>query len=257
MLRRVKDLITKRRHKTILRAWESATANASVIDPAQLRQVRGFAKSQRRRIDQFVHRADERLALPLIGSNAIRKPMFCDFAYRPEIWRGPITPPGIAAVESQSMLGEEATLFHDCRFSEITMRQIRNTREEDLAPFGLRLDVFNFDGSFLSLVLDMPKPAVEGLKLNHVIRLDTIVEMENPLEIFARLNVKHGPNTEQIVRELPLQQDEVQVEFDLAYTKVNEKRIERMWLDLIFEGPQMNQVILRDLAITRRPRSEL
>ena len=80
---------------------------------------------------------------------------------------------------------------------------MRNSREADLAPFGLRMDVFSFDGSFLSLVLDLPFEAVDGLTRRHLIRVDTIVEMEKPLEIFARLNIKHGPNTEQLVRELP------------------------------------------------------
>jgi hypothetical protein len=81
--------------------------------------------------------------------------------------------------------------------------------------------------------------------------------MEKPLEIFARLNIKHGPNVEQIVRELPLNEEEVMVEFDLAYSKMNEKRVERLWVDLIFEGPEMNQVILRDVTFSRRPRAEL
>jgi hypothetical protein len=81
--------------------------------------------------------------------------------------------------------------------------------------------------------------------------------MEKPLEIFARLNIKHGPNTEQVVRELPLNEKVPMVEFDLAYTKLNEKRIDNMWLDLIFEGPQMNQVTLRDLTLSRRPRAEV
>ena len=152
---------------------------------------------------------------------------------------------------------EGATIFHDCRRTELTVRQIRNTREADIAPFGLRMDVFRFDGSFLSLVLDLPDEAARGLKLKHLIRLDVIVEMEKPLEIFARLNIKHGPNVEQIVRELPLDEQEVMVEFDLAYTKMNEKRVEKLWVDLIFEGPEMNQVILRDVTFSRRPRAEL
>ena len=103
------------------------------------------------------------------------------------------------------MLGNEVTLFHDCAFSELTLRQLRNLREADLAPYGLRLDVFKFDGSFLSLVIDLPEGGVKGLKRTHLLRMDAIVEMEKPLEIFARLNMRHGPNTEQIVRELPLQ----------------------------------------------------
>jgi hypothetical protein len=119
------------------------------------------------------------------------------------------------------------------------------------------MDVFRFDGSYLSLAIDLPDTAVANLKLRHLIRMAVIVEFESPLEIFARLNIKHGPNVEQVVRELPLNAQEVLVEFDMAYTRMNEKRIERLWVDLIFEGPEMNQVILRDVTFTRRPRAEL
>ncbi len=69
--------------------------------------------------------------------------------------------------------------------------------------------------------------------------------------------MRHGPNTEQVVRELPLNAEDVWVEFDLAYTKVNEKRVEKAWVDLIFEGPEMNQIVIRDLTFSRRPRAEL
>jgi hypothetical protein len=163
----------------------------------------------------------------------------------------------MSSVDTKSMLGSEVTLFHDCARSELTLRQLRNTREADLAPYGLRMDVFRFDGSFLSLVIDLPKAALAGLTKDHLIRMDTIVEMEKPLEIFARLNIRHGPNTEQIVRELPLAEEKVMVEFDLAYSGINEKRIEKAWMDLIFEGPEMNQVTLRDLTFSRRMRAAI
>ena len=149
------------------------------------------------------------------------------------------------------------TLFHDCQQSELTLRQIRNLREADLAPFGLSMDVFNFDGSFLSLVLALPDAAVQGLQRRHLIRVDTILELEKPLEIFVRLNIMHGPNTEQLVRELPLHEENIAVEFDLAYSNINEKRVERAWIDLIFDNPQMSQVTLRDLTLCRHPRAEL
>ena len=187
----------------------------------------------------------------------MRKQPGTEWVWRPDLWKGPISTPGVAAVATRAQICDGATIFHDCRRTELTVRQIRNTREEDIAPFGFRMDVFRFDGSFLSLVLDLPPEAAQGLKLRHLIRFDVIVEMEKPLEIFARLNIKHGPNVEQIVRELPLNEEEVMVEFDLAYTKVNEKRIEKLWVDLIFEGPSMNQIILRDVTLCRRPRAEL
>ena len=163
----------------------------------------------------------------------------------------------MSAVPSKTDVGEEVTVFHDCKISELTLRQIRNTREADLAPFALRMDVFRFDGSCLSVVIDAPESACEGLQRRHIVRVNTIMEVEKPIEVFARLNIKHGPNTEQLVLELPLGQEDCMVEFDLGYSELNEKRIERMWLDLIFESPEMNQVTIRDITFCRYPRAEI
>ncbi len=227
------------------------------MDLESLRSARTRARALRRELDRVISESDHRLSFPIIGSNAMRKQQGTDWAWRPDLWRGAIPTPGIASVPSRATICDGATVFHDCQRSELTTRQIRNTREADLAPFGFRMDVFRFDGSFLSLVVDLPEAAVTGLKLRHLIRLDVTVEMEKPLEIYARLNVKHGPNLEQIVRELPLNEEEVMVEFDLSYSKISEKRVERMWVDLIFEGPEMNQIILRDVTFSRRPRAEV
>ncbi len=244
-------------HLGVLRRWSRAADAARDTDIPELRRQRANARRLKQHLDKLIHVAESRLALPMIGNQSFPRPVDADWAWRPELWCGPLPVPGISSVQSKSMLGREATLFHDCIHSEITLRQLRNMREADLAAFGLRLDVFKFDGSYLSLAIDLPAVASENLRRKHLIRLDTIVEMEKRIEIFARLNIKHGPNTEQIVRELPLHQEDVRVEFDLAYTKLNEKRVERMWLDLIFEGPQMNQVTLRDLTFSRRKRAEL
>lgn len=252
-LKALADQLMQRR---TLRVWGRAARQAQSMSPATLRALRARARQIRRRIDQLLFVADERLTLPLIGSNAIPKPLHCDWAYRPEMWRGPVQPPGRAAVESRTVFGNEVTLFHDCKISELTVRQIRNTRETDIAPFGMRMDVFRFDGSFLSLAIDLPADAANGLQRRHLVRLSATIESEKKIEIFARLNIRHGPNTEQIVRELPMTTEENMVEFDLAYSKLNEKRVERLWLDLIFEGPEMNQIVLRDITLTRRPRAE-
>ncbi|WP_397542593.1 DUF6478 family protein [Roseovarius salis] len=243
-------------NRRALTLWRRAAKHAGAYPVAQLRRKRAEARRLRHELNEFIAAADYRLALPVIGTRTFPKPHGTDWAWRPALWREPLAVPGRSSVESNTRLGDELILFHDCRHSELSLRQIRNRREEDLAPFGLRMDVFNFDGSFLSLVLDLPQAAVDGLTRSHLIRVDTIVEMEKPLEIFARLNIKHGPNTEQIVRELPLTEEVVMVEFDLAYSKLNEKRIERAWIDLIFENPQMSQVTVRDLTLSRRPRAE-
>ncbi len=257
MSNRFKDIADRLADARALRRWQGRVRQAREMDLEHLKRNRSRARRLRDRLNRFLAVADDRLALPHPGSNAIERPLHCDWAWRPDLWRNRLSPPGIAAAPNRAKLGSEVTLFHDCALSELSLLQLRNQRECDLAPFGLRMDVFQFDGSFLSLAIDLPQEGVTGLKRRHLVRLNTVVEMEKPLEIFARLNVRHGPNTEQIVRELPLGADEVVVDFDLAYTKMNEKRVEAAWLDLIFEGPQMNQVILRDVNFSRRPRAEI
>ncbi|NDW32188.1 DUF6478 family protein [Salipiger sp. PrR007] len=240
-----------------LRRWSRLAAEAPGMALSDLRNQRSAARRLRARLDDLLHVAEERLALPLIGNQPFPRPADADWAWRPELWSGPMPLPGIASAPQKAQVGAEAKLFHDCPRSEITLRQIRNLREADAAPYGLRLDVFRFSGSYLSLAVDLPAEARAGLSRRHLIRIQTIVEMERPLEIFARLNIRHGPNTEQILRELPLTAEEIAVEFDLAYTRLNEKRVDGAWLDLIFEGPEMNEVILRDLTFSRRPRAPL
>ncbi|MCR9110621.1 DUF6478 family protein [Marivita sp. XM-24bin2] len=243
--------------QSALRRFRRWAETARDMDLRDLRKNRAAARRMKYFLDEMLHIADNRLALPIIGNQSVPIPYDADWSWRPEIWCGPLPVQGISAVENKSMLGREVTLFHDCTQSELTLRQLRNTSAEDLAPFGLRLDVFRFDGSYLSLVIDLPAEATVDLKRRHLVRCDFIVELERPLEIFARLNIQHGPNTEQIVRELPVNDRELAVEFDLAYTKLNEKRIEKVWVDLIFENPDMSQVILRDLFFSRRPRAEM
>lgn len=256
MMDRIREFVRRRLHTRSLARWDATARDAETLDLSLLRQMRSQARQMRRRVDLVTHIADGRLTLPRVGTNAIRKPAQADWAHRPELWRGPISPVGMAAVESRTRVGNAATLYHDCTISEMTLRQVRNAREDDLAPFGLRIDVFKFDGSFMSLVLDLPESAVGGLRRNHILRMEAEVETEKSLEIFARLNIKYGPNVEQVVRELPLDGSNIFVEFDLAHTKISEKRLERMWLDLIFEGPEMNEINLRDITFSRRPRAD-
>lgn len=257
MSRRVRSLVARLLHRVVLRRWSRAADAAAAVDLATLRRQRGQARALRRQLDRLLHTAENRLALPLIGSKAMRRPMGTDWSWRPDLWRGPIAMPGLAAAPRRAELATGATLFHDCPESEITVRQIRNTREADLAPYGLRLDVFRFAGSFLSVAVDLPDEAVRGLQLRHVIRLEVTAECERPLRILARLNVRHGPNTEEIVQEIAANGAETAAEFDLAYTRMVESRVEKMWVDLILDQPEMNQIILRDVTLSRRPRAEL
>lgn len=257
MKRRGNGLLERLLHRRVLARWTRAARHAEITDLSDLRSQRARGRQLRAKIDDLMHVADSRLAMPRIGSNAFARPGGTLWSWRPQLWRGRLGQKGISGVQNKTQLGEEVMIYHDCEISELTLRQLRNSREEDLAAFGLRLDVFRFDGSFLSLAIECPEAACAGLQRRHLVQLKTVIEVEKPLEIFARLNIKHGPNTEQLVLELPVSNGEVMVEFDLAYSDLNEKRVEKMWLDLIFEGPEMNQVTIRDLTFCRYPRAEL
>jgi hypothetical protein len=121
----------------------------------------------------------------------------------------------------------------------------------------MTIEAFHFDGNYLSVVIEIPKDSCEGLRKKHLIRLAAVIERERPSNIYARLNVKHGPNTEQVLLTLPDAQAETIVEFDLAYTQLNEQRAERMWIDLMIESPAMNKITFRDLNLCRYPRAEI
>lgn len=148
-------------------------------------------------------------------------------------------------------------MFHDCPEAEIVLRQNRNRLPNDLAPFNFEVEVFGFEGSFLSLSIQLPSDASQSLSLHHLIRLDTHIDAEQEIDLFARLNILSGPNTEQVLRKLDLTNPSPSVDFDLAHLPLNEKRIEKVWLDLILENPGMNSVTLRDLTLCRHHRADL
>jgi hypothetical protein len=240
-----------------LARWQTAARNVEHADLATLRDQRQKARQMRGSIDRVLQVAESRLALPRIGSNIFSKPPSTKWSWRPTLWRGPIVPKGYAGVGNGDYISDDIKVFHDCSHSELTLRQIRNTRERDLAPFGLQMDVLGFDGSFLSVVIDLPDDAADGLRKRDIIRVHGLISTERPATVFARLNIKCGPNTEELVQELPLRDREVTVDFDLAYADLNENRIDGMWLDLIFEDPAMNQLRIRDMTFCRYPRADL
>ncbi|QPM91790.1 DUF6478 family protein [Pseudooceanicola algae] len=237
--------------------WRYRAATVEDTRLSLLRRQVLQAQRLRAELDQLIQVADSRLAFPAVGANGFDLPQDTDWRWRPALWRGPLPRPGVTAVTSGEELGEEVKLFHDCAAPEVTLRQMRNHSENDLAPFGLRMEVFGFTGSFLSLAVDLPAEAIAGLRRRHLVRVAAHFDLERPIEIFVRLNIKHGPNTEELVEPLPGSGPESMVEFDLAYSEINEKRIEKAWVDIIFGDPAMNAVALRDLTFSRRPRAEL
>lgn len=228
-----------------------------VMDDRALRRARRSLRDIQKSVGRATRVADARLALPSIGSHVIDLPLHTNWSYRPVAWREPLELSGHCAPKNNTPLGPELAIFHNCPAAELTMRQRRNKDPDDLAPFALYVEVFGFEGSFLSLANAFPEEGIVGLKRRHLIRLGYSFHIEQPIDIFARLNVRHGPNTEELVREIPRDGSGSFVEFDLGATNIDENRIDAVWVDLIFEKPLMNAIEIRDLNFSRRPRAEV
>ena len=237
--------------------WARLAEAAPDFDSVELRALRSEARAMRRHADRVIQVAEARLAVPPLGAALPPMPLGTDWSWRPDVFRGPLVEPGAVASGARTALGEVAALYHDCPLGEVVVRQVRNQAPEDRAPYGLALDVFGFRGSFLSLALNLPPAAIEGLRSRHLVRAELVLDCDRPVKAFARLNIKHGPNLAQPVSALPEAGRDKLAEFDLAYADLNDRRIERAWLDLIVDDPAMTRIAIRDLVVSRRPRAEL
>lgn len=234
--------------KRNLARWAEEADRAGNTGIARLKTLRKRAWSLRSQLDRLIAQSETRLR----PAPAIPRPLGADWLWRPDIFTQAQAVPFSGA--DRARISADMTLFHDCALAELGISQIRGRDPESATPFALQIDVFEFRGGFLSLAIDLPEGAVQGLRRKHVIMLKVQSRLERQGRIFARLNVRHGPNAEQMLAEVD---GNGAVEFDLVYSKLNEARVEKMWLDLIFEDPRMNRIVLQDLTMIRRPRAEI
>ena len=257
MLGRPAGPLGRLRRRRLLRHWTALADAASRLAPRDLRRLRAEAAALRRAADRVLTAAD-RIDDPAAREAPIPAPHGSDWTHRPALWRRPADPGFWVPGTDRCALDGETALFHDCRRPELSARQSRNPGAGDLAPFGLTVDVLHFEGSFLSLAIDLPAGAAHSLRRRHVLVLSVEMESERPLPVFARLNIRHGPDTEQIVQRVDgAAVGAAGTAFDLALLDLNEKRVEKLWIDLIFEEPRMNRILLRDLTLSRHPGAAL
>ncbi|MCV2864108.1 DUF6478 family protein [Albidovulum sediminicola] len=236
--------------------WRRDAQLAERADPPALRAIRASGRQLRAEIDVALATAERRLAYPTGEAARILRRAGTDWVWRPELWSGAVRPSGQAPVPRHATLSRHGKFYHDCSLAEIAVRQVRNGASDALAPFGYAVEVFDFAGSFMSLVLDLPDEGLKGLSTRHVLRVETRLETERPITVYARLNLRYGPNTEQIARALDQAATPAEVEFDLGHADFPSEQLDRAWIDLFFEKPAMNRIILRDLTVMRMVRAE-
>jgi hypothetical protein len=196
--------------------------------------------------------ADTALRAEAVPDDLSHLPPHRDWTWRPALWRTRVPPLAWATATGETPISPDTALFHDCPLGEIAGRQTRGASP----PFALALDVYAFRGSYLSLAVTLPEPARDNLRRRHVIRVDARLRSERPVTAYARLNIQRGSTPATVVRELP-RGDRSFVDFDLAALRIDVSRAERLWLDLIFDAPAANGILLEDMILTRTPRAEV
>lgn len=241
-----------------LRAWGELAALNDHPGPEQKRLLRDQALALRRYLDQFLIGTDRRSELAREELDALHLPVGTDWRWRPDFLSSQIRPSGIAAPDNGATLGGQAAIWHDCPQRALVLEQVLNMRATDLTPFGLRMEVFGFSGNYLAVSFDLPDSSLIGLTQSHILRLETGLVLERDMGVYARLNVANGPNTDQVTHPISAigTQSHQVVEFDLAYTEINERRLEKCWIDLIFESPYMNAVQIREIFVSRHLRAD-
>lgn len=257
---RPRKWLERKARERALGQWMRLSESVEALGPGRLRGLRDEALGLRASLDRFLIRADRRAALSQAALDALHLPGGTDWRWRPGFMAAKISPRGAARPESGTRLGDGAAIWHDCAERALILEQVANPGATDLSPFGMRLEVFGFTGTFLSIAIDLPGDALAGLTRSHVLRLEAGIVAERPINVYARLNIGHGPNIDEVTERFqpfePGQRSQQIIEFDLAYTQMNEKRLEKIWLDLIFESPGMSAVELRELFLSRHLRSE-
>jgi len=188
-------------------------------------------------------------------------PSGSDWSWRPRLWSSAQAgaQAGASSVLSGGPLrfGSDAAIFTDGGDGQIIARQTRMRATGDAVLFGLKLEVFDFTGTYVSVVLDLPPSAARGLTLKHHLSANLSLTAEADLQCYAVLNLASGPNKERLVAGFRPSERAIEVPFDLSKTHFDPNRLERLWVELIFEPKPMNALHVQDLTLYRSLQREI
>ncbi|QPH52952.1 DUF6478 family protein [Pontivivens ytuae] len=233
--------------------WTRRLTRAEGVEAKVLRRWR----AQSRRLLRLTRTLDElatrRLNGPVSTSAVIEVPPDATMVFRPALLATAQEPAGHAGPASNTAVAPGVTLFHDMPRADALIRQ----RPGPDGRHACEIELWGGGGSFLSLALALPEAEAQATRREDLIRLAYDIGAEHPTEIFARLNLSHGPNVEEVVRQVDLRAGTNWLEFDVFYTDFEPERVNEIWIDLMFDPRTANRITLRDILILRRPRLSL
>jgi len=235
-----------------LRVWARRLQRAKKADPDALRKIMKRVLPLRALLDATGRTASNRMSKVGHLSQIHPLPSRTNWTWQPDLALVPDTRAG-ESIGSDTAVSTDLRLFRDGTLAEIGLQQNVGTGGRP----GITTEIYEFDGSYISFAVALPTEAMVGLRSSDLFRVEIDLEIERPVELSVRLNLRHGPNTEQIVRRIDISKGERMIEFDISYTAFNPERSRDIWIDIIFDHPRMNRIGIRDVQILRRGRSDI
>lgn len=255
---RPNGFVQRLRLAAMLQFWRKQAQAAATLPSGVVRDLRGQAKALRRELDQFTKTSDQGLAVR-VAAQRPTGPRGSDLAWRPNLWQGRLDRAHALGTDGSLRFDGETALYHDCPLGEISARQISDPDPAAQTPVALVLEVYGFAGSYLSISVRLPDSLTTTTNPRHIVALEGTTTGEVPIDLLARLNIAQGPDVAQIAQ--PFAQSggagRRRAEFDLGHAHLSEKRIEKLWIDIFFQSPALNRIVVHDLVVSRRPRAEL
>ena len=243
------------RHRRVVRLLSRRATEMATLDADHVRALRKQARALHATAAQTIAAADQVLGDGDGGTWLPQLPPRTDWVHRPAVWTTPLSPATLAAVPSGHGLGDGISVHHDGSDDSILIRQIDTTGPTGIDRRALMMEADGFRGSFLSLAVGFPAAALRNLGNGLVFRADISMERPAQAEIFARLNLRHGPNTEKIIHSIA--PNARHAEFDIYYADLDPENVTDIWLDVIFNAPTSSRLILHDLVLSRHPRANV
>jgi len=217
------------------------------------------------RLAQAMHAADLARAEAAYrkAAGGVPRPMHADWVWRPAPWTEAIACPDGAAPPDGTEWSAGIKFCHDAKAGASGAGTAPALLQAPAAagapaPFRVRVDCAGLGGaSYASLVFGLPRAVLDGLGRGHVITLHTVIEPVPDVPVFARLNLRSGPNCPQIAKRLrlPAHRGPVLCEFDLHGIFPAVRGVDHIWCDLIFARPGAARVGIDDVSFARRPRA--
>lgn len=223
-------------------SWYWARQTARAKDKAKLRRD---VLSRRAELDEIAQRIERRMADERLGRETMdgarwtSTPEFLSTLVPPGVWREP---------EANLSIGAGLTVFHDFTGGAFTLSQRPNRARTPKRRYELFFESYEFEGSYLSLVVEPPRD-LKRPAMGETVAVTLDMRASRPVKAFLRLNIKGARGADTLYAEGEIGQGRASFEFDMSFATYEMGPEDGMWLDIIIDRPRMVEFSIEDLTL--------